>query len=170
MSDENHVDLKKGISFSFQDDGDQINFKSSPYSGLEEVYVNGKLITSQKNYSKKSSADFELDGNAYTIELEVVSMMKGPINCTLKKGDSAIKKKQIVFIKPDNDSSSITGNPKKYIFAAIAGMLFAFIKIYLELPFESFYYFIGAVILFFLVFEYTNQEDPKFLMKEVAID
>lgn len=161
MSEENQIDLKKGISFNFQDDGNQIAFKSSPYSGLEEVFVNGKSITSQKNYSKKSTADFNLDGNAYTIELKVVSMMKGPITCTLKKGDTAIKKKQIVFIKPDNNSSSLTRNPKKYIFAAIAGILFVFIKIYFELPPESFYYFIGAVILFFFVFEYTNQEDPN---------
>ena len=164
MSENSSVNLKKGVSFEFEDAGYKIIFKSSPYSGLEEVFVNGELATSKKSYSKNSTLNFDIEADAYSLVLEVVSMLKGPIICTLNKNGIPQKKKQIVCKLPEDK-----GTYKKYAIGALLGIIFVVIKIYWDLPFVSFIYFLGAVFVFFFIFEALKQEDPEFLLEDVEI-
>jgi len=170
MSEENSVNLKKGVSFKFEDMGNQINLKSKPFSGLEEVFLNGELISSKKSFSKNSSASFEIGKDVYSLDLRIVSMLKGPIICTLNKNGNPHKKKQIVFKHSEGKGELNNGSFLKYTLFALLGILIVVVKIYWNLPFESFYYLLGAVFITYFVYEYLNQEDPIFLMEEVEIE
>ncbi len=162
MSLDKSVNLKKGVSFEFEDSGNKITFRSSPFSGLEEVLVNGELVTSKKSYSKISTLEFPIGDDTYAIVIELVSMIKGPIICTLMKNGAVQKKKQIVFKLPDTKFSK-----KLYAFCALLGAFFVFIQVYFELPLKSYYFFLGTTAVYFSVYFYFKQNDPEFFMEEL---
>ena len=96
MSKKKVFSFLKGYTFSFEDEGNNIQAWFSALSGLEKVYVNGDLVTSQRNYSKKSSLSFSISGNAYTRHMEVTSLLKGPFVCTLTKNSRILQRQKLM--------------------------------------------------------------------------
>jgi len=179
MNKDENLNLKEGLLFTFDDLDNQIELKCSPYSGLEEVFVNGELVTSKRSYSKNSTVNFDIGKNAYTLNLKTDSLLKGPITCTLSRNGTPQKKKQIVIIPPEIEtvpSEKVAlkkSSYKEYVLYFILGILFVIVKIQWELPFVSFFYFIGAVFIFVLIIEsrkhYKKPDDPRVIMKDVEI-
>jgi len=88
-------------SVLFEDGEDKIEYKWGALNGLEKVYVNNSLKGSQKNYtSKTSSIDFSINETDYSVNMEVKSLVKGPVIITLFKNGSAIQRKRALFLVP----------------------------------------------------------------------
>ena len=177
MNELENLDLKKGFSFNFENSGNEITLKCSPFSGLEEVFVNDKLVTSKKTYSKNSTHTFEIGESSFSIDLITVSLLKGPIICTLNKNGLPQKRKQIVFKIPETNTDDIKFEPKndyrKYILCAIIVVIYVAAKIYWELPIESIFFLMGALFISYILIEfidnYREMEDPIITMEEVEI-
>lgn len=97
MSENKKFRLTKGYSFIFQEEGHQIEAWFSALSGLEKIYVDGKLASVQRNLSTKSTQTFKIGGNEYSTNMQAVSLLKGPLICTLSKNGVATKRQKLIF-------------------------------------------------------------------------
>lgn len=149
MSKEKIFSFRKGYTFSFEEEGSVIEAWFSALSGLEKVYVNGELVSSQRNLSTDSTNSFSIGPNEYSTTLSVVSLFKGPFVCTLSKNGNEYKRQKLLF--PKGNSSS-KGLPfiARFSFFIVLGALFGFARAYWQLPKESIYVFLAA--LFVVVF------------------
>lgn len=87
----------KGYTFTFEDNDNQIVAWFSALSGREKVFVNSELVASNWNYAKNSSNTFAVNSDVYSTSLEVKSLLKGPIICTLIKNNEPHKRKKLLF-------------------------------------------------------------------------
>ena len=78
MSNEAVFSFLKGYSFSFKVDEHDIDVWFSSLSGLEKVYVDNELVAKQRNFSRKSTQSFTINGVEYTTELSAESITQGP--------------------------------------------------------------------------------------------
>ncbi|WP_444942896.1 hypothetical protein ACJJIK_12280 [Microbulbifer sp. ZKSA006] len=155
MSKEKTFSFRKGYTFSFEDEGNVIEAWFSALSGLEKVYVNGELVSSQRNLSTDSTNSFSIGPNEYSTNLSVVSLFKGPFVCTLSKNGSEYKRQKLLFSKSDS-SSKRQPFIARFSFFIVLGALLGFARAYWQLPNESIYIFLAA--LFVAVFAYQIKE------------
>jgi hypothetical protein len=87
----------KGYTFSFEDNNNHITAWFSALSGREKVFVNQVLVASNWNLSKNTSNTFAVNDDTYSTSLEVKSLLKGPIICTLIKNSKPYKRKILIF-------------------------------------------------------------------------
>ena len=149
MQSKNQFSFLKGYTFSFEDDGQSVDAWFSAFSGLEKVFINGKLVSSQRNFSKHSRNNFSIGTNQYHTSLDVTSLFKGPFTCTLFKNDQEIKKQRLVFPRK-------TGKSKYSFFIILAicfmvGAGFGVVKNNFNLPGWSTYLFL--IVVFIYVFK-----------------
>lgn len=149
MSDKKIFSLTKGYSFLFEDEGNKIEAWFSALSGLEKVYVNGKLASSQRNLSTNSSNVFNIGSNEYSTNLKACSIFKGPFVCTLSKNGKEFKRQKLFFPQVETKKLPFL---VKFSFFIILGGLFGFARTYWQLPEESIFIFIAVV--FFAIFFY----------------
>ena len=97
MNQNQNFSFLKGYSFSFNVDNHQIDAWFSSLSGMEKIFVDGKLISSQRSLSFDSSHIVNIDGSEYSVDLKVTSILKGPVTCTLIKNGSPYRRKTLVF-------------------------------------------------------------------------
>ena len=73
-------------SSTFFDVGDHvIEVFMSSYSGKEVVRVDGVELSSRRNWRYRSSHEFELDGERYTVAIIIVSLLKGQARVELTR-------------------------------------------------------------------------------------
>lgn len=104
-----------GCTFTFEVGPHRIEAWFSGFSGLEMVYVNGNLVSRQRNLSTNSKNTFVIDGEEYSTIFKAASLLKGPFTCTLLKNDVPIKKQKLLFSTPGNPQKS--ENPQKSFLA-----------------------------------------------------
>jgi len=97
MNKQKEFSYTKGFSFLFEEGGSEIEAWFSAFSGLEKVFVNGELVSSQRNRSKNSTQIFKIGENEYSTNTQVNSVYKGPIVCTLNKNGEAHKRLKLVY-------------------------------------------------------------------------
>lgn len=148
MSKEKAFSLTKGYSFLFEDEGKKIETWFSALSGLEKVYVDGELVSSQRNLSTDSSNVFSIGPNEYSTNMKAVSLLKGPFVCTLIKNGKEYKRQKLVFPKVPAQVSRLSFLVR-FISCIILGGLFGFVSFYFQLPKESIYIFSVALVVFF---------------------
>jgi len=158
----------KGYSFSFEDEGRLIEAWFSAFSGLEKVFVNGELVSSQRNYSKNSTNLFEIGENEYSTSLEVVSLLKGPFICTLRKNGEAYKRKKLIFPRAVANSSK---NPfiLRFLFYILLGLVFGFSKNYFDFPSWSTYIFLAILFIFVFAYHYKTNKNGGPLIEDEEI-
>ena len=144
MSKEKTFSLRKGFSFSFEDEGNTIDAWFSAFSGLEKVYVNEELISSQRNLSTDSTNSFNIGVNEYSTNLNAVSLLKGPFVCTLSKNGDAYKRQRLLFPKATPSSKGMSFLISFMLFIVL-GVLFGLARSYWQLPSESIYIFIAVL-------------------------
>lgn len=151
MSKEKVFSFTKGYKFSFEEEGVLIEAWFSALSGLEKVYVNGELVSSQRNLSTDSTNSFSIGSNEYSTNLNTASLFKGPFVCTLSKNGKEYMRQKLVFPKAERSSNGMPFVVKLSFFIML-GALFGFARSYWQLPKESIYVFL--VLLFTIVFTY----------------
>lgn len=167
MSKKKVFSFLKGYAFSFEDEGNNIQAWFSALSGLEKVYVNGDLVTSQRNYSKKSSLSFSISGNSYTRHMEVTSLLKGPFVCTLTKNSRILQRQKLIFSRPE---TKVLPFFKKLWIWVIIGVAAGVMSSILNLPDWTFYVF--TAIVFFSVFSYyakCNSGSTPVIIEEESV-
>ena len=97
MSKQGVFSITKGYHFTFEDEGSKIKAWFSSLSGLEKIYVNGELISSQRNLSKNSFNTFKIGENEYSTNMQAISLIKGPYVCTLSKNGQVYKRQKLLF-------------------------------------------------------------------------
>ncbi|ESP90935.1 MULTISPECIES: hypothetical protein [Pseudoalteromonas] len=94
------VSFKKGATFIFKVDSNEIVYKCSPFSGKELVSVNGNLVSESQSYKLKSSHRFVVDGVKYEVNFESKDLINGDNECSLVKEGQLIKLYKLKYIKP----------------------------------------------------------------------
>lgn len=161
MSKKKPFSFIKGYTFSFKEEGTLIEAWFSALSGLEKVYVNGELVSSQRNIATDSTNSFSVGANEYSTNLKVVSLLKGPLVCTLIKNGKEHMRQRLIFSKANKSSKGLPFIAR-FSFFILLGALFGVARSYWQLPIESIYIFI--LLLFAIVFIYYlksyNGEEP----------
>mgnify|MGYP006075183233 CR=1 FL=1 len=143
------ISVVKGCSFVFAVEGQEIVAWFSSISGLEKIFVDGALVSLQRNFSKDSNNYFTLGENEYSINLHVVSLFSGPFVCSLKKNSLDYRRQKLVFPQPLRSLWKLlllTGLPIFIIFAA----LIAHFSMYgVPLQDHTYYFFIALALLAF---------------------
>jgi hypothetical protein len=149
----------RGYTFSFEDEGNKIEAWFSGLSGMEKVYVNKKLISSKRSYSRNSSNTFLISENNYSISMKVISLLKGPFICTLTKNGQILRRQKIVFPQPAKKNLPFF---TKLWFWLIAGATFGVIKAFLNFPDWTLFVFAGASFLFIFIYfiKFYNGHQP----------
>ncbi len=86
-----HPYQSKGFAFTFFIDENVIHAGSSLTNGIEVVYVNGKLITKIRSFSKRSIHSIQINDQSYQVVFSTTNMLKGHLTCSLKKNDLVCK-------------------------------------------------------------------------------
>ncbi|MDF1743055.1 MAG: hypothetical protein P1V19_05130 [Gimesia sp.] len=145
MSNKKSFSFRKGYSFSFDDDGRNIEAWFSALSGMEKVFVDGALISSQRTLSKESSHNFIIGEDSYSTRMDAVSLFKGPFLCTLSKNGKEFKRQKLVYNARGKLSYWLWCLFYLVFYFALF-MAFVVAKVYWSLPEASY-----IVFLFFLV-------------------
>mgnify|MGYP003576197541 CR=1 FL=1 len=92
--------LTKGLAFTFFDGDVEIEAWFSNLTGKEEVYVNGELRCSKRSFSVTTSTnDFNVNGNKYSVSMNLDDFWKSKFYCTLNKNGKLFQRKQMVFTR-----------------------------------------------------------------------
>jgi hypothetical protein len=157
MSKKKEFSFTKGYTFTFEEDGAVIEVWCSALSGLEKVFVNGELVSSQRNLSTNSTNSFSIGENEYSTNLNAVSLLKGPFVCTLSKNGKEYKRQKLIFMKAEPSGKGLPFIVRLSFFILL-GACFGIARSYWQLPKESFYVFIAFVIVFTY---YSNSNKGK---------
>jgi hypothetical protein len=153
----------KGYSFEFQEEGHQIEAWFSALSGLEKVYIDGELVSSQRNLSKNSTNTFKIGVNEYSTNMKVISLLKGPFVCTLSKNGFIYRRQKLIF--PNVKRNLLL----MLLFCIGLSVAFEMAKKYLQLQNESVYIFIILIISLIFIFNLKTSKDSKPVIEEEAI-
>jgi len=168
MSRKKAFSFTKGCSFSFEEDDRQVEAWFSVVSGLEKVYVDGELVSSQRNFSKNSTNSFKLGENEYSITLEAVSLFKGPFVCTLSKNGKAYKRQKLIYpkaIKTGKKSHFVL----RLIFFVGVGVAFGLLKADLQLPEASIYIFVAVLFITEFVYQLKTAKRTPLIEDEKIV-
>ena len=66
-----------------------------------KVFFDGKLVSSNRNYSRTSIHTFSIDSNSYSLILEVIQLLRGTSICTLLKNGKPLKRVKLTMLKFD---------------------------------------------------------------------
>ena len=119
LNDNVEVSLKAGAVFTFQLEEGLITYKCSPFSGKEEVLVNGETISQNHNFKLKSHHTFNIDDIEYEITFESKDLIKGNSECSLKKSGHLLKTYKLTHTKSAYKPPAIFRIIFVFIFAMI---------------------------------------------------
>lgn len=150
----------RGYSFSFKTEGCYIEAWFSSFSGLEKVFVNGVLVSSQRNFSKDSTSAFKIGENEYSTTLQVKNLLKGPFVCTLSKNGTAFKRQRLVFPQENNQSRKVP-YLFQFLLFILLGIVFSVSKSFFDLPEASNYIFLSILFLLVFVYQYKFRKNKN---------
>lgn len=160
MGNKNIFSCIKGYSFTFDVEDHHINAWFSAISGLEKVFVNGKLVASQRSFSKKSTNQFKIGENEYSTTLQIESLLKGPFVCTLNKNGKDVRRQRLVFPRSKGEKKKV-----QLIIQLVAiillGVTFSIIKRKFNLVDEATYIFLIIVFLVVFIFQYKLNKNKN---------
>ena len=166
MNKKKAFSITKGYSFTFREEEHQIEAWFSALSGLEKIYVNGELVSSQRNLSTNSTNTFKIGENKYSTNLQVISLFKGPFICTLSKNGGIYKSQRLIFPKSERKKNKMHFL-LILLFCIGLGVAFGMAKAFWQLSNESEY--ISVIVLFVVAFLYflkTNKGSGPLIEEE----
>jgi hypothetical protein len=95
------INWRKGINCYFDVDGITISVWASGWNGMEEVRVDGRLVSRQRVLLRSSSHRFSAGGVDYEIRLTCLSMLTGTFEITLARNGVEIDSDQASPVGPD---------------------------------------------------------------------
>lgn len=80
-----HVSLKHGYWFYFDDEGAQIVAFASALNGKEVVFVDDEIVSNKRSFSLKTPHTFEHNGRHYELVIACENLLTGALSCSLFK-------------------------------------------------------------------------------------
>ncbi|HSY61702.1 MAG TPA: hypothetical protein VK796_07485 [Cytophaga sp.] len=101
--DKSEGNVRKGNWFVFQDGTNVIQIWGSNLNGKEKVFLNNVLVSQQRSLKKKSKHDFkDSNGMNYEVSFDVPNLLKGAIECQIKREGIPIKTFKATYAKGKN--------------------------------------------------------------------
>lgn len=144
--------FRHGYSFVFEDNGQQIRLWCSAFSGLEKLYLNDELLDTRRRFARQAATQFFVGPDEYTVNLNTISMLRGPHDCMLSKNGLPIKKKRLVFPDVCSRKKGIRFLPM-FTISLLAGVVFGTIKSLAGWPGYSLLFFILGVYGFWTLLD-----------------
>jgi len=155
--------LIRGYSFTFEYKGHRIKAWFSALTGAEKVFVDGELVSSQRNFKRDTKNTFILDEEEYSTSLSVTSIIKGPFTCELLKKGIPVKRQHLIF---PVSSSSNTKVIMRFLFYLLLGVGFGITQTHLHWPMWYAVIFIGIIFVIGL----ANRKKHMPIIKEESCD
>ena len=100
-----HVTVRNGYWFYFDDNGLKITAFGSGVSGKEIIYVEDDIVSSKRSIKTSSKHQFTYGNNVYEVELRVTNYWVGELECVLSKNGQIISRATKAFYKKDDPRS-----------------------------------------------------------------
>ena len=113
--------FKKGMVFRFEELRHQIELIASGFSGKESVYIDGKLVSSFRSFSRSTIHTFKINSVNYELELNTISILKGKLECSLIKEGVHLKTLKLNTIKSSKTKLTYKFILAHFILGAVAG-------------------------------------------------
>lgn len=130
----------QGLSFEFVFKGKNVIATGSYISGLEKILIDGEVVSIKRTYKRRSKHYVEIDGIGCEIELRVISMLTGRLECLVYEDDKPVARYKLE--RAENHFALIAWIG----FIVFFGVL-GFIKDKLKLPNEVDYIVYGLIVL-----------------------
>jgi len=92
LPETSQASIRKGFWFVFKDGETTIRIWGASLSGKEKIYVNDALVSESRSQKRNSEHQFKIVNDQYKLTINVLSMLKGPIECKLYKNGVLLKK------------------------------------------------------------------------------
>jgi hypothetical protein len=103
--DNEHVTVRNGYWFYFDDNGLKITAFGSGVSGKEIIYVEDDIVSSKRSIRTSSKHQFTYGNNVYEVELVVTNYWTGELECILSKNGQIISRATKAFYKKGDPQS-----------------------------------------------------------------
>lgn len=134
--------IKNGIWFIHNDGPNAIQVWGSCFSGKEKVYFNNELVSDQRSVKMQSVHKFEdKNGKNYEVEIKTNSLLKGELECIIKKEDGVLKRFNTKYIKGKNFTI------KRLLMLVIAAATFGVVSSLYNLSDVYFFLFLLTVLI-----------------------
>ena len=155
--------LFHGYHIPFEDNESSIDYWFSAWSGKEKVFVDGNLVSSKRNYSKKSKHTFSIGSDRYSLDMNVTQLLTGTTTCSLEKNGNRLKQFRWSLLKPKKNR--ILSGPMKaiilYIFFFVLYGALLHGGMYFELPRKVILWSIGTLLIVIIYYIYTYGDGSK---------
>lgn len=94
-----HVTVRNGYWFYFDDSGLKITASGSGFSGKEIIYVEDEIVSSKRSFKTRSKHQFTYGNNTYEVEFAVTNYWTGELECVLSKNGQIISRATKAFYK-----------------------------------------------------------------------
>lgn len=118
--------FKKGMTFRFEDLQHQIVLNASAFSGKESVYIDGKLISDFRSFSRSSIHTFKINSINYELELNTISILNGKLECSLIKEGVHLKTLKLNTVQSSKTKLTFKFILANFILGAVAGYFIAY--------------------------------------------
>ncbi|MBT1449291.1 hypothetical protein KJ365_00230 [Glaciecola sp. XM2] len=98
--DMSQVSMLKGYWFYFKHNNNDISVHGSSWSGKEVVYFNNHPVSMKRNVTSfKTTHEFEAEGVNYTVNIHLVSVLKGAVETEVFANGESIGKETLAITK-----------------------------------------------------------------------
>lgn len=134
--------IKNGHWFVHHDSNNIIQVWGSNFNGKEKVFLNGNLVSERRSVKVKSEHSFEdKAGQNYEVSLKVQHLVKGGMECIIRKDKKEIKVFKTRFEKGKRNLL------RKWLIVLGASVLFGIAVAVFDLPDYALYIFVAAVLV-----------------------
>ena len=81
-----------GVNFIFHIDEHEISAQGGLGDGREKIYLDNKLVSETRSFSRKSAHNLQVDNKEFTITFSVKNPFSNKIECELKTGEKVIQR------------------------------------------------------------------------------
>jgi len=94
------VSMLKGYWFYFKYNNNDISVHGSSWSGKEVVYFNNHPVSMKRNITNfKSTHEFEAEGVSYTVNVNLISVLKGAVETEVFANGESLAKQTLAIAK-----------------------------------------------------------------------
>jgi hypothetical protein len=157
IPNKSEASLKKGNWFIYNDGMNAIQVWGSNLNGKEKIYLNNELVSEQRSVKMQSSHNFkDNDGQHYEVKFKTESLLKGALECTIKKEDTVLKVFKTRYIKGKNFTL------KRFLILILASAIFGFTIATYKLPDFTLIIF----LLLVLIIHFKTRDNGEIIIEE----
>lgn len=157
IPDKSETSIKNGNWFIYKDGQNVIQIWGSNLNGKEKVFLNNELVSEQRSMKMQSSHNFkDKNGQNYEVMFHTQSLLKGSLECIIKKEDVVLKIFKTKYIRGKNFTL------KRFVILILASAIYVFLMAEYNLP--NFTFFIFLILV--LIIHFKTRDKGEILIEE----